>query len=69
MLLLCDTLLRYGLQCLWGSLRLLRVWLQCYGHAEEQVVSMELDRREKEALEAEARLQSIGAIRAMKGHT
>lgn len=37
-------------------------WLQCYGHAEEQVVNLELDRREKEALEAEARLQSIGAI-------
>lgn len=38
------------------------LWLQCYGHAEQQVVSMELDRREKEALEAETRLQSIGAI-------
>ena len=37
------------------------VWLQCYGHAEQQVVNMELDRREKEALEAETRLQSIGA--------
>ena len=37
------------------------LWLQCYGHAEQQVVNMELDRREKEALEAESRLQSIGA--------
>lgn len=36
--------------------------MQCYGHVEEQVVNMDLDRREKEALEAEASLQSIDAF-------
>ncbi|KAL0042102.1 hypothetical protein WJX77_003123 [Trebouxia sp. C0004] len=33
----------------------------CYGHAEQQVVAMELDRREAEAKEAEKRLQRFGA--------
>ena len=36
--------------------------VQCYGHAEQQVVSMELDRREAEAKEAEKRLQKLGAV-------
>ena len=36
--------------------------MQHDGHAEGQVVNLEQDRREKEAMEAEARLQSIGAI-------
>ncbi len=35
--------------------------VQCYGHAEQQVVAMELDRREAEAKEAEKRLQKLGA--------
>lgn len=35
--------------------------VQCYGHAEQQVVAMELDRREAEAKEAEKRLQRLGA--------
>ena len=35
--------------------------VQCYGHAEQQVVTMELDRREAEAKEAEKRLQKLGA--------
>ena len=35
--------------------------VQCYGHAEQQVVGMELDRREAEAKEAEKRLQKLGA--------
>lgn len=36
--------------------------VQCYGHAEQQVVSMELDRREAEAKEAEKRLKKLGAV-------
>jgi len=35
--------------------------VQCYGHAEQQVVAMKLDRREAEAKEAEKRLQKLGA--------
>ena len=40
----------------------LLVWLQCYGHAEQQVLTMELDRREQEAKDAEQRLQQLGAL-------
>ena len=38
------------------------MWLQCYGHAEQQVLTMELDRREQEAKDAEKRLQQLGAL-------